>query len=431
MDDGAPVIGRLWLNRLQIISLTTDLLILYWAPAHNLTNLPAVKAVWRTGDDFTFGVRTNPLFFNSVGVYDYRLERQSNSRFVLSFIGDGGDGPLPAIEGTNVGVVSGLVTGTPSAPLVTFDDVQFFLPPGATVTEKVPQAASIGDNQHIILYGPGEKVVSVVWSEGVATFGTEVSLGATLDKTVPYQQWYYLGGTLMLREYGDLLEETINVRLLDFVSTVGDFKGLGLQFSRQLGRFIWATVWSETNELYLLGFDTILGNTARFLLGACTEAQLDARTFIAWPMADRTNELGCFVYGRMNAPAGLSNPEHVIRTANLGATFTSIENAMGSLYVGSMFMLFDGTLYAIRNSGSSSHLFTGSAAGISLRSTLPFPSDCEPGGMIVDIFSGVVVAVARVADPIMVVSSDFPYSAWTDITANHGVSVGATSVVIL
>ncbi len=424
-------------QRQQIISLTSDLLVILWAPAHGATYLPAVEAVWRTGDDFLFGIRTPPLFFDAgfgFNEYNFKLERQNDSRFVVSYIGDNSVNPLLNGFGTKIGLVSGLVTGPPSESVKTvfFGDPQYFTPPNEDVSEKVPQATYVADDVHIVLYGPGERFVSVVWSGDVATFGTEVDEGATLDRTTTYQQWYYLGGTIMLREYSDLLEETVNIKLLEFSNTIGDFKGLGLQFSQVVGNFVWATVWSESNELYLVGFDLFFGNSGRFLLGACTEAQLDARTFAAWPLADRTNELGCYVYGRMNAPAGLSNPEHVIRTANLGATFTSIDNTMGSLYVGSMFMLVDGVLYAIRNGGSSSDLFTGSAAaGLSLKSALPFPSDCEPGGMVVDQLARTVIAVARTADPIMVATSDPPYSSWIDITDNHGVSIGIPAVVIL
>ncbi len=66
-----------------------------------------------------------------------------------------------------------------------------------------------------------------------------------------------------------------------------------------------------------------------------------------------------------------------------------------------------------------------------LKNTLPFASDCEPGGLVVDLFSGTAFAASRTAGAVMVASSTAPYIGWTDITENHGAGVGVTSIIVL
>ena len=91
----------------------------------------------------------------------------------------------------------------------------------------------------------------------------------------------------------------------------------------------------------------------------------------------------------------------------------------------------NGTIYAIRNDGAATKLYTGTISGLALKSVLPFDYGVDPHGMAIDPIDGTIVACAGSGGAIMVALCLVPYSAWADITTDHGVSEGVNAVAFL
>jgi hypothetical protein len=102
------------------------------------------------------------------------------------------------------------------------------------------------------------------------------------------------------------------------------------------GSYILVTVWvdAETDILRLLVFDAeTMDFVDEFDLGAATEAELNARTYIAYPRTVLDDDDLWYIFGRMNAPQGLANPEHIIKTANAGTAWASVANGFTTKHV--------------------------------------------------------------------------------------------------
>jgi hypothetical protein len=69
-----------------------------------------------------------------------------------------------------------------------------------------------------------------------------------------------------------------------------------------------------------------LSFVAEYDLGTTSLAELDAKTYYAFPVTVLDDDSLWHVAGRMNAPAGLAGVQHVIKTANAGSSFSSFEN---------------------------------------------------------------------------------------------------------
>lgn len=91
------------------------------------------------------------------------------------------------------------------------------------------------------------------------------------------------------------------------------------------GSLLWLTCWRD-DELWLEKWnaDTMTREAAESL-GAATLAELDANTYVARVAAVPGDKDSVYVYGRMAAPGGLAGTQHVIRSANGGTSFESIE----------------------------------------------------------------------------------------------------------
>lgn len=103
---------------------------------------------------------------------------------------------------------------------------------------------------------------------------------------------------------------------------------------------ILVTVWQDisgTQTLSLQRWDTTPVYQAAFSLGNATEAQVDANTYIAYPAAVTDDANLWYVWGRLQSPQGLSDPEHVILTPNAGVSWQSVENSWGTRYCMSFF----------------------------------------------------------------------------------------------
>ncbi len=107
-------------------------------------------------------------------------------------------------------------------------------------------------------------------------------------------------------------------------------KILGMAEDGEDGSILWVTCWRD-DVLYLEKYDTSdMSRSDQISLGAATLAEVNANTYTARVAAVPGDKDSVFVYGRMVDPAGLSGTYHVIRSANGGSSFSSIEDSWGT-----------------------------------------------------------------------------------------------------
>jgi hypothetical protein len=75
-----------------------------------------------------------------------------------------------------------------------------------------------------------------------------------------------------------------------------------------------------------------LSFVAEYDLGNTTLAELNAKTYFAFPVCVLDDDALWHVAGRMNAPVGLAGTQHIIKTANTGGAWTSFESGWGTSY---------------------------------------------------------------------------------------------------
>lgn len=172
-----------------------------------------------------------------------------------------------------------------------------------------------------------------------------------------------------------------------------------------------------------------LDNVGHYSLGSTTEAQLNAGTYVAYPISIHEDDNYVLLFGRINNPYGLGTV-HVIRSDDGGADAYTIEDGWGTDLAGSVVVEPGGELYVIRNTGSGAKLYTG-IVSLKVASTLIFPAGVNIGSFKRDWFDGTLYACADTGQSVMVISSVYPYVFWVDITYNHGVADGVNSLVIL
>jgi hypothetical protein len=110
------------------------------------------------------------------------------------------------------------------------------------------------------------------------------------------------------------------------------------------GSYLLVTVWEHGDTLQLLVFEAAtLDFVDKIALGTVTLAEFDAKTYVAYPQTVLDDDNLWFVYGRLNAPQGLANPEHIIKTANAGTAWASVANGFGAKHVATLSVgLLDG-----------------------------------------------------------------------------------------
>lgn len=200
-----------------------------------------------------------------------------------------------------------------------------------------------------------------------------------------------------------------------------DTQGIGIDIDNQDGSIAWVTNWDSNDQLNVLQYSTatLLQTTSGIKLGAATKAQLNARTYIAWPFVVGLDNTVLFVFGRMNAPQGLANPEHLILTQDGGSTWSSVGDSAtwGADYVGAFHADDTTTLYAFVN-GSSRALYRSTDGGANWTSLSSLPFDVEPGGVSKHP-DGRFLISNRDATPAMAAYSVAPdYSSWVDATGS-------------
>lgn len=103
--------------------------------------------------------------------------------------------------------------------------------------------------------------------------------------------------------------------------------------------YILVTVWAdETSDgLKLLVYNaSTLAYVTRYDLGAATLVEVDARTYYAFPVTVLDDSNLWHVAGRMLDPAGLSGTQHVIKTANAGSSWSSVESGWNNDHCASL-----------------------------------------------------------------------------------------------
>lgn len=100
---------------------------------------------------------------------------------------------------------------------------------------------------------------------------------------------------------------------------------------------------------------TSLNFVAEYDLGATTLAELEVRTYYAFPVCVLDDDALWHVAGRMNAPAGLGGVRHIIRTANTGAAWSGFEGSWSTDYCATLYIGLDNDgdreFYAVRQNG--------------------------------------------------------------------------------
>jgi hypothetical protein len=175
------------------------------------------------------------------------------------------------------------------------------------------------------------------------------------------------------------------------------------------GTYLYVTGLLDTGTLGIqkvLTSDLSVVNTTS--LGAATIGQVLAKTYIAYPRVKEFDASTVYAYGRMNAPGGLANPEHVIKSTDGGLTFTSIENSWGGDTCG-VFEASDvgGKINAIRNQGGTVPIFYHGIGTLDLVNTIPLTGDVLP-----DAFTGTTGLMAAGAGSTVVVTGSDGVS-WT------------------
>ena len=211
----------------------------------------------------------------------------------------------------------------------------------------------------------------------------------------------------------------------------GDCKGAGLSIGKGSGAVAWATVGDDTNLELLAVLLPGLSIVNRYSLGAATWAQMAANTYIARPFALFGDDSEVYIAGRMNAPQGLANPEHVIGTANGGASFASIENGWSTDWCGCMYVTPGGVIVAIRNNGSTSKLYIGDALGLDLKSTTILAASVNWKAIALDFLDASIILGNDSGGTYMVVITVPPYLDWWDLTSDHPTGSGINALEIL
>lgn len=102
------------------------------------------------------------------------------------------------------------------------------------------------------------------------------------------------------------------------------------------GSYVLVTAWEDdaTDILRLLVFDADLAYSAKYSLGGAAEADVFTnKTLIAYPATVLDDDDLWHIYGRMNAPQGLDNPEHIIKTTDAGSSWASVDKVHGTGHV--------------------------------------------------------------------------------------------------
>lgn len=146
-----------------------------------------------------------------------------------------------------------------------------------------------------------------------------------------YQSRHYLAlnyytGSLWRSWIGKTTDDFHSIAYTTMYDSDVQTKIIGMAEDGQDGSVLWVACW-RNGTLYLEKYATsTMTRSSQTSLGAATLAELNANTYIARVAGVPGDKASVYVYGRMNAPAGLTGVRHVIKSANGGSSFSSVEN---------------------------------------------------------------------------------------------------------
>jgi hypothetical protein len=200
-----------------------------------------------------------------------------------------------------------------------------------------------------------------------------------------------------------------------------EYRPIWMDVDSEDGSILYLTAWKGTDELVLQTWDTTLMAVSNEIsLGACTIGELNAKTYWAAPYTPPFNQDYVYAFGRMNAPDGLANPEHIIESNDGALTFASVENGWGADYCGAFRAegSTDGarTFYAIRNIAAAA-----AKLHVGLEATTYRIDTAFVAGVWVDALTvnpdGQVAVGSDGTNDIEIIEA--PWTAWTDITDSY------------
>jgi hypothetical protein len=213
-----------------------------------------------------------------------------------------------------------------------------------------------------------------------------------------------------------------------------EYRLLWADLDSESGDYLWCTAYRDGHLYIQRRLVSDLSCDRETDLGEATEAEVDAKAWIAYPMTPFGDASKCYVFGRMDAPASLSGTQHIIKTTDAASTFSSVESGWSTDYCSAFRAgqpLDDqDTLIAIRRkSGGGSTVYYG-LAGASIASIGDVSIQVNVDGLTVSNTGDIGIA-SDAAGSIMVMVIHPPYNTWLDITFNHPATGAVNSLVYL
>lgn len=200
---------------------------------------------------------------------------------------------------------------------------------------------------------------------------------------------------------------------------------IGLSISGAGGKIFITTVASDILQ-FAVHLMSDLSEEAAYSLGASTEAEVDANTYIAMPYAPIDgSDSNCYIYGRMNNPAGL-DLQHVVYTDDAGITLYSVEDDWEGDHCGAFFIDKRGRIYGVRNGDNGLY---GGLSRLSYKIGLPW--QVNPGAIYVTGDGYVVLAGKNTAGATKIVYTRRPYNVLTDVTEDFPLTGGVTKLLVV
>jgi hypothetical protein len=296
--------------------------------------------------------------------------------------------------------------------------------------------ALTGNNQRVYVSTDG-----AVWVQAVAgrwdRLGAAYAWGPNLNigvQTFRYIRLRYENSNWNAPRDWDFAIDAIRI---GNVTGIDDIRPIWMDTDSEDGSTLWITLWRSDDTLAVQQRDTSTGAlVAEYELGACTLAELNARTYWAAPYTPPFDKDTCYVFGRMNAPQALANPEHLIASTDGGTTWASVENGFGADYISAFRAEGDTTgdrqFYAVRAiAAAAAQLYQGHET-LTYRIDLPFAVGVTAGVDALTVNPDGQVAVgADAAAANMIEITESPWASWTDITDSYPATGSVSSLTYL
>lgn len=309
-----------------------------------------------------------------------------------------------------------------------------------TDTPSAISATSDTDNEAFIAYRTDS---STAMQYATVTIGGLLGFTPSIGSTTSYS-WTGGGWPLVIKYGGGTyfggrkpdtggLDPALDDDYVVTALAADQVKGIWMDISRGDGSKTFITAWNGTTiTLFEIDLTTLTINN-EYVLSAATEQQLGDLEYIAYPWCFGVDVDNVMVGGRMNNPAGLGNPVHLIASNDAGATFTLMSNDLGNDHFSAAVESAFGLFYIVRNrvDGQPPQLYDAvPGAGAGIASTIPVEGIVNPGNITTDFDYSIIVLAGDPSAKMVVISAP-PFTDWLDVTLNHGVTKSGTAVEVL